>query len=195
MNRFRLPALLLAALLPLAAPAANTVSLSFSIARGNIPTATWSAPWATSCTASGGWTGAKANTGTQALPSLTGTTTFVLSCSSGNDTTATLSWTAPTTNTDGSPLTDLAGYNIYSGASHATLAPTGKVSSPLTLTYQVTNEPPGVGYYSVTAVNTSGVESAQSVVVSKTFGGAGAAASASLTLNVPSSPALTISTP
>lgn len=27
--------------------------------------------------------------------------------------TLTLSWTAPTTNTDGSPLTDLAGYNIY----------------------------------------------------------------------------------
>ncbi len=31
--------------------------------------------------------------------------------------TATLSWTPPTQNTDGSPLTDLAGYRVYWGTS------------------------------------------------------------------------------
>jgi len=35
-----------------------------------------------------------------------------------NNGTALLSWTAPTENSDGSPLTDLAGYKIHYGSSH-----------------------------------------------------------------------------
>lgn len=34
-------------------------------------------------------------------------------------------WKAPTTNTDGTPLTDLAGYRIYISAPHASPTPSG----------------------------------------------------------------------
>ena len=41
---------------------------------------------------------------------------FVLgTCQKADAATVTLAWDAPTTNEDGTPLTDLAGYNIYYG--------------------------------------------------------------------------------
>lgn len=180
---------------PSHAQAANTVTLSISVAPGNLPTATWAAPWAVGCTPSGNWSGSKANSGSLLLPALTATATYGLTCTSPADTTATLNWTAPTTNTDGTPLTDLAGFNVYSGLSAATMKLLVQVKSPTTLTYQSLNQPAGVNYYYVTAYNTAGVESAKSATVNKTFGGPAQSASASLTLTVPGSPPLTISTP
>jgi|GEM_PF-2557438 len=61
-----------------------------------------------------------------------------------------LSWTAPLTNEDGSPIVDLTGYNIYrSGELIAT------IDNPATLTYQDVIDPEVVGnmYYWVTAVD------------------------------------------
>lgn len=65
-----------------AAPAAPTVSLTAnpaSIASGQSSSLTWSSTNATSCTASGGWTGTKTNSGTQSV-SPTSTTNYTLSC-------------------------------------------------------------------------------------------------------------------
>lgn len=62
---------------------APTVSLSASlnsIASGQTVTLTWSSSNATSCTASGGWSGARATSGTEATPALTAATTFTLTC-------------------------------------------------------------------------------------------------------------------
>jgi hypothetical protein len=45
------------------------------------------------------------------------------------DRTATLTWQAPTTDTDGNPLTDLAGYAVYYGEKSGTY--TGEIKVPL----------------------------------------------------------------
>lgn len=187
-------ALLMLALLPWAAgaQAANTVTLGVSsVAAGNVPTLTWSAAWASQCTASGAWSGAKATIGTAAVAGVTSSSVYTLTCSAGADTTATLSWTAPTTNTDGSALTNLSGYNIYGGQVQASLAFLGQAKSPTTLTYVLLNQPAGVNYYAATAYNVLGLESPRSSIVSKTIV-AGETERATLTLAVPNPPPLSI---
>jgi len=78
---------------------------------------------------------------------------------------ATLSWDAPTTNADGTPLTDLGGYKVYCGTAsrvYGTPTDVGKV-----LTYKVINLSEGTKYFAVTAYDTSGNESCFSNEVSK----------------------------
>src|SRR3990172_2416361 len=83
-------------------------------------------------------------------------------------------WNAPTTNVDGSPLTDLASYRVYFGTSNppcptssfrqvasATAAPTPGTVVSFGLTGLVTGT---VYFVQVTAVDTSGNESAWSGV-------------------------------
>src|SRR5437867_13305516 len=80
------------------------------------------------------------------------------------------SWTAPTTNIDGSPLTDLAFYRIYYGTDSAPCPGSSFVQvasstpSPLSnepVTFRLTGLSTGNLYYgSITAVDTSGNESA-----------------------------------
>jgi hypothetical protein len=80
--------------------------------------------------------------------------------------TATLAWSAPATNADSTPLTDLAGYKVYYGtasAQYGTPVDVGPAS-----TYQINTLAEGVTYYfSVTAYNTAGGESGFSSEVSK----------------------------
>lgn len=79
---------------------------------------------------------------------------------------ATLSWTAPATNADGTPLTDLAGYKIHYGTTSGSY--TQSLSVGNVTTYMLTNLTDGLTYYFVTtAVNTSGGESGFSNQVSK----------------------------
>ena len=78
----------------------------------------------------------------------------------------TLTWMAPTTNTDGSAIAGPITYNIYSGATKTgTMA---KVVSGLTATQNLAANPTQP-CYSVTAV-VNGLESAQSGVVCVTGG-------------------------
>jgi hypothetical protein len=86
---------------------------------------------------------------------------------SGN---ATLSWQAPTTNTDGAALTDLAGYRIYYGTSAGNLSDTIQLTGVGLQTYVIDNLASGTWYFAVTAVASTGVESALSDIVSKTIG-------------------------
>ena len=83
--------------------------------------------------------------------------------------TATLSWTAPTTNTNGTALTDLAGYHIYYGSSPATLSTTITVANPGTTSYSVSSLPSGTWYFAVNAYTTGGVDSVLSNTGSKTI--------------------------
>jgi fibronectin type 3 domain-containing protein len=79
----------------------------------------------------------------------------------------TLTWDAPTTNSDGSPLTDLNGYKIYYGTSsgnYTEVIDIGNVTS-----YTIGNLSSGIYYFAVTAYNTSGNESDFSNEVSKTL--------------------------
>jgi hypothetical protein len=81
---------------------------------------------------------------------------------------ATLSWMPPTTNTDGSPLGDLAGYKIYWGTSKGSYPNSATVKNSGVATFVVTDLLPGTWYFVVTSFNADGVESAQSNVGSKT---------------------------
>jgi len=67
-----------------AAPAAPTLNLSAApstVQANGSSTLTWTSSNATSCTASGGWSGSKATSGSQSVGPLTTTTNFTLSCS------------------------------------------------------------------------------------------------------------------
>ena len=64
-------------------PPVPTVSLAAnpkSVTSGTSSTLTWSSTNATSCTASGGWSGAKATAGSESSGALTSTTQFSLAC-------------------------------------------------------------------------------------------------------------------
>ena len=80
--------------------------------------------------------------------------------------TVTLSWVAPTQNTDGSPLIDLAGYNVHYGNASQQYTTTIKVTNPGLTTYVVDNLPAGTYYFAVTAYDSSGTESPLSSEVS-----------------------------
>src|SRR5262245_33884072 len=85
-------------------------------------------------------------------------------------------WTAPTTNTDGSPLTDLASYRVYygSGASPcpgstfiSVASPTPSPVSNQTVSFRLSGLVTGTTYsVAVTAIDTSGNESACSPTAS-----------------------------
>lgn len=79
----------------------------------------------------------------------------------------TLSWTAPTENTDGSPLTDLAGYRIYYGTAPGVYGPPIVLDNEGLASYVLEDLTAGVEVFvSMTAVNEAGFESALSNEVS-----------------------------
>ena len=80
---------------------------------------------------------------------------------------ATLSWTAPTENEDGSTLSNLAGYRIVYGTSASALTNTIQIFNPSVTTYVVENLAPATWYFAVTAVNSTGAESNYSNVANK----------------------------
>src|SRR5262245_16471587 len=85
-------------------------------------------------------------------------------------------WTAPITNTDGTPLTDLAFYRVYYGpstspcpgsASVQVAAPTSTPGLNQTMSYRLTGLTAGTPYnVAVTAVDSVGMQSACSSVAS-----------------------------
>ena len=83
---------------------------------------------------------------------------------------ATLAWTAPTENVDGSPLTDLSGYVIAYGTASDALTETVTVDNPSVDRYVFDQLPTGTYYFAVRAVSASGAESELSEMVSKSIG-------------------------
>lgn len=81
----------------------------------------------------------------------------------------TMSWSPPTTNADGSTITDLAGYRIYYGRSAGALDEMSVINNAGTTRYVIDNLSPSTWYFSMTAYNSSGVESTRSSVVSTTL--------------------------
>ena len=82
---------------------------------------------------------------------------------------ASLSWTAPTQNTDGTPVTDLAGYHIYFGTSVGALNSLIDVPGAATTEYEISNLSSGTYYFIVAAYNSLGFESPSSNQASKTI--------------------------
>jgi hypothetical protein len=165
-----------------AAPTVNLAASPGTVQTGANTTLTWSSTNATSCTASGGWLGSRATSGSSTTGALNTTTTYALACTGAGGTanktatvtvaavangTATLSWEAPTTNTDGTPVTPLSGYTIYYGTSPSALSHSISASATAT-SYEITGLASGTWYFAVEADATVGTKSAMSNIGSKT---------------------------
>jgi fibronectin type 3 domain-containing protein len=86
----------------------------------------------------------------------------------GGNGSAQLTWDAPTTNTDETPLTDLDGYKVYYGTSSGSYTTSINVGN--VTTYTVTGLSSGTTYYfAVTAYDLSANESDYSNEVNKTI--------------------------
>jgi hypothetical protein len=106
--------------------------------------------------------GVSDGTATSSLPA------FTVSVALPVTRTATLNWTPPTQNMDGSPITNLAGYKVLYGSSSGQYSQA--LSVPVATMTSVAIEALESGrtwYFTVKAVNTSGVESDFSNEVSK----------------------------
>jgi hypothetical protein len=79
----------------------------------------------------------------------------------------TLSWVAPTQNSDGSPLMDLAGYTIYWRRGSGSYNQEVRIDNASISTYVVEQLSPDTYYFAATAFNTSGVESSFSAEVAR----------------------------
>ena len=83
-------------------------------------------------------------------------------------TTATISWSVPLFNTNGSSLTDVAGYRVYYGTSPTNLAYSISTASSAITSITITGLAPQTYYFTVTTLNSMGVESGPSGVLSWT---------------------------
>ncbi|OHA85535.1 MAG: hypothetical protein A2591_03985 [Candidatus Yonathbacteria bacterium RIFOXYD1_FULL_52_36] len=175
------------------APTATLTASPLSVTTGNSTTLTWSSTNATSCTASGAWSGTKATSGTQTL-SPTANTTYTLTCTGAGGTTtqsatvtvtAATDTTAPTTptnpfagaistsqiNLSWSVSTDnvsVTGYRLErcTGATCTTFA---QIAAPSIIIYSDTNLTAGTTYrYRVRATDAAGNLSTYSSIVSAT---------------------------
>ena len=82
---------------------------------------------------------------------------------------ATLRWTPPTLNEDGSPITNLSGFRIYYGTNAANLSMVLDLPNPGLTSAVVENLSPATWYFAVKAYNTASVESSLSNIASKTI--------------------------
>jgi len=74
---------------------------------------------------------------------------------------ATVAWNQSTTNSDGSPLLDLAGYRVYYGTSSGDYTTTVEISDPSATSTVIDNLPVNTTYYfALTAYDNFGNESA-----------------------------------
>jgi hypothetical protein len=153
-----------------------------SSSTGFAPVLTWStSPVATSCTASGAWSGTKFASGSETLATITSSKSYTLTCTWGNGT-ATINWSAPTRNSDGTTLTDLASYKVLYGTSSGNLNMSKAVSDPRATSTSIGSLGQGTWYFAVRAVNSKGVESNSSSTVSKVITGASAAKTVNITI-------------
>jgi len=137
----------------------------------------WSSTDADGCSASGGWSGSRATSGSESVGPLSQQTSFTLTCSgSGGNAvsmisvavngTVALSWQAPTENTDGTPLTDLSEYRVYVGDASRDYDQSFDVPSGAS-TYELTLAS-GDYYLAMTAIDADGNESAYSNEIVRT---------------------------
>jgi hypothetical protein len=89
------------------------------------------------------------------------------STASTADGSVTLSWIAPTRNTDGTTITNLSGYRVYYGQSSGSYSRTLSLPNASLTSVGLENLAAGTWYFAVKAVATSGEESTFSQQVSK----------------------------
>lgn len=82
---------------------------------------------------------------------------------------ATVSWLPPQQNSDGSALTNLAGFKIYYGQNSAALDSYVAIGNASISTYVLENLTRGQWFFGVVAVNSTGIESSLSNLATKTI--------------------------
>lgn len=133
-------------------------------------TITWDSQGGTNCQAAGiaDWTGAVGSSGTKSVRPAVGTKNLSLACTLPGlqISDITLSWLAPTENTDGTPLTDLAGYVIFSGKTDPPTSQT-TINDATALKRVVPNLSAGKWFFGIKAKNAAGTLSDLSGIVAK----------------------------
>jgi hypothetical protein len=94
---------------------------------------------------------------------------FSITVSQATNGSASLSWTPPTTNTDGSSLSNLAGYRVTYGRTSTNLDQVVQISNAGVSSYTVTGLSSGTWYFAVKAYNSAGAESNVSNVGQKSI--------------------------
>lgn len=79
----------------------------------------------------------------------------------------TLSWLAPTENTDGTPVTGLAGYRVYYGTASGQYDHQREIAGAGTLSAVIDNLTQGTWYFAATAITSAGIESGMSNEIQK----------------------------
>jgi hypothetical protein len=77
--------------------------------------------------------------------------------------------TPPTENTNGTALTDLAGFRIFYGTSASNLTQLAQLAGTSLTSYTVTSLASGTWYFAATAYSSTGMQSAMSTPVTKTI--------------------------
>ena len=95
--------------------------------------------------------------------------TFSITVTEATTGRATLSWNAPSQRTDGTPLTDLAGFRVYYGNNAADMRYVIDVKDPGARSWVIENLTVGTWYFAATAFDRTGAESAKSNTASKTI--------------------------
>lgn len=190
----------------LATVGANAETLKFTIQqtinpdRSVTPTLTWcteltatagttcgTSGIASACTAAGDWTGTKTGSGSTTLAKVSTSKTYTLSCAwpgSGGSSIA-LSWTPPTANDDGTPITNLKGYKIYYSTTQSMSTNQIKdITNPGLVRDDLGPLAAGPYYIVMTAYNTDGIESKPSPQLTKTVTSTGGGSTVSQTVKV-----------
>jgi hypothetical protein len=84
---------------------------------------------------------------------------FSISVTQPQSNSITVSWQPPAQNTDGSALTDLAGYQIKYGTDPSALSQTIQIANPGLTTYVITNLAPGTYYFGMSSYTVTGTQS------------------------------------
>jgi len=175
------------------ASAQNIIQFTADVTSGVetvVPVLTWDTiPLADDCTASGDWTGAKGPSGTETLPAISGSATYNIQCD-WLDSSALLTWTIPTQNTDGTAYTDPKGFKVYydmtQGGPYVNV---NDIANPTASTHIVSPLIPGSWFFVVTAYNQNDVESDVSNEAMKILGLTTETESVGITVNPkPASP-------
>jgi hypothetical protein len=156
--------------------AADAIGAALTFSISNKPS------WATFSSSTGSLTGTPSSSGTASgisisvsngtasasLPAFSITVAAAAAPNPPASGSVTVSWAAPTNNTDGSAA-DLTGYRLYYGTSATNLSQSIDINNPTQLSQVVANLSAATWYFAVASLNSTGAESAKSNPVSATL--------------------------
>jgi hypothetical protein len=193
--RILLGAALLSLLAPTHAqqvPSCTVTAEPATLLGGGQVTVTWQALDATTCVASGGWSGPKDCAGGQQVLAVSQPRTFVLTAKSAQGK-VTARWTKVTQNQDGTPAT-ITSYRLFIADAPSGLPSATAINLPVTPLEYVFWRSPGNVSAGIKAIRSDGVEGSLSNISSKSVVAAQAKCEDSVVVNPrPKAPTITLS--